>query len=210
MGRSSRDPKWAPFPFHTDTAGHGAAPWEVGDFRTSAPKCAVLGLPFLPAFVRAAFPTTPSSAGAAEGFAQRCDAGRLYWACQCPLQSAVTWARRKSRNLGTTFPSHFVTLASAWRISSGFGWLQEQALISFIPWWKSKVITLDLSHVREIRIWPLGPPHGCFGPPCCCCVVHGMVFRAGPFESDQESFGFLMLVLVSGNKSIQNTRAFEG
>lgn len=39
----------------------------------------------------------------------------------CPLQSAASRVWRESWNLGTTFPSHFVTLASAWRNSSDFG-----------------------------------------------------------------------------------------
>lgn len=101
-----------------------AAPREVCDLCTSAPKpCSgCLELPFSPAFVCAAFPTTPSSAGTQKGFlavAQGWGVGALLG--ECPLWSAVSWAWREGRNLGTTFPSHFVTLMSIRRNLSNFG-----------------------------------------------------------------------------------------
>lgn len=69
MGCSRGDPGWAPFAFRADTAAHGAAPWEAGNLYISPPKpCSGrLQLPFPPAFVPTAFPTTPSSAGTQKG-----------------------------------------------------------------------------------------------------------------------------------------------
>lgn len=124
MGCSRGDSGWAPFAFHADTAAHSAATWEAGDLCTSAPKlCSgCLELPFSPAFVRAAFPTTPSSACMKKGLlavAQGWGAEALLG--ECPLWSAVSRAWREGWNLGTTFPSHFVTLVSIWRNLSNFG-----------------------------------------------------------------------------------------
>lgn len=103
---------------------YSAAPWEAGDLCTSAPKpCSGrLELPLSPAFVRAAFPTTPSSAGTQKGLlavAQGWGVGALLG--ECPLWSAASRARREGWNLGTTFCSHFVTLVSIRRNLSNFG-----------------------------------------------------------------------------------------
>lgn len=68
-------------------------------------------------------------------------------------------------------------------------------MISFIPWWKSKVIILDLTIVyekSESGLW--GCCMGALVPFALVAWSMSMVFKFGPFECVQDSFSLLVLV----------------